>query len=47
MINKLKEQFEQQADADKLAVTAQMLLAELQANQSAQSVQSKISVVLP
>lgn len=47
LINKLKEQFEQQADADKLAVTAQMLLAELQANQSAQSVQSKISVVLP
>lgn len=47
MINKLKEQFEQQADADKLAVTAQMLLAELQANQSAQSVKSKVSVVLP
>lgn len=47
LINKLKEQFEQQADADKLAVTAQMLLAELQANQSAQSVQSKVSVVLP
>lgn len=47
LINKLKEQFEQQADADKLAVTAQMLLAELQANQSAQSVKSKVSVVLP
>ncbi|MBI2282282.1 MAG: hypothetical protein HYU71_01075 [Bacteroidetes bacterium] len=47
LINKLKEQFEQQADADKLAVTAQMLLAELQTNQSALSVKSKISVVLP
>lgn len=47
LINKLKEQFEQHADADKLAVTAQMLLAELQANQSASSTQSKISVVLP
>lgn len=47
LINKLKEQFEQHADADKLAVTAQMLLAELQANQSAQSSGSKVSVVLP
>lgn len=47
LINKLKEQFEQHADADKLAVTAQMLLAELQANQSAQSSVSKVSVVLP
>ncbi|TAJ55925.1 MAG: hypothetical protein EPO58_07175 [Chitinophagaceae bacterium] len=47
LINKLKEQFEQQADTDKLAVTAQMLLAELQANQSAQSSGSKVSVVLP
>jgi hypothetical protein len=47
LINKLKEQFEQQADADKLAVTAQMLLAELQANQSAKSSDSKVSVVLP
>lgn len=47
LINKLKEQFEQHADADKLAVTAQMLLAELQANPSAQSSVSKVSVVLP
>lgn len=47
LINKLKEQFEQQANADKLAVTAQLLLAELQANQSAQSSGSKVSVVLP
>lgn len=47
LINKLKEQFEQHADADKLAVTAQMLLAELQANQSASSSGGKVSVVLP
>lgn len=47
LINKLKEQFEQQADADKMAVTAQMLLAELQANPSAPSSVSKVSVVLP
>lgn len=47
LINKLKEQFEQHADADKLAVTAQMLLAELQVNQSAQSSGGKVSVVLP
>jgi hypothetical protein len=47
LINKLKEQFEQQADADKLAVTAQLLLAELQKNHVRPSVASKISVVLP
>ena len=47
LINKLKEQFEQQADADKLAVTAQLLLAELQKNHARPSVASKISVVLP
>jgi hypothetical protein len=47
LINKLKEQFEQQADADKLAVTAQLLLAELQKNHARPSVPSKISVVLP
>jgi hypothetical protein len=29
LINKLKEQFEQQADADKLAVTAQLLLGRI------------------
>jgi hypothetical protein len=47
LINKLKEQFEQQADADKLAVTAQLLLAELQKNHVRPSIASKISVVLP
>ncbi|MES2332594.1 MAG: hypothetical protein V4539_23505 [Bacteroidota bacterium] len=47
LINKLKEQFEQQAGADKLAVTAQLLLAELQKNDVQPSVARKISVVLP
>ncbi|MDB5210340.1 MAG: hypothetical protein JWQ30_1167 [Sediminibacterium sp.] len=47
LINKLKEQFEQQAGADKLAVTAQLLLAELQKNHAQPSVARKISVVLP
>jgi hypothetical protein len=47
LINKLKEQFEQHAGAEKLAVTAQLLLAELQKNRNQSSVKSKISVVLP
>lgn len=49
LINKLKEQFEQHADAEKLAVTAQLLLAELQLQQkNTQPVKSSnISVVLP
>jgi len=47
LINKLKEQFEQHAGADKLAVTAQLLLAELQKNRARPSTGGKISVVLP
>lgn len=47
LINKLKEQFEQHAGADKLAVTAQLLLAELQNNHARPSTAGKISVVLP
>ncbi|MCW3086752.1 MAG: hypothetical protein JWQ78_138 [Sediminibacterium sp.] len=47
LINKLKEQFEQQASADKMAVTAQLLLVELQKNHIQSTVTSKISVVLP
>jgi hypothetical protein len=47
LINKLKEQFEQHASADKLAVTAQLLLVELQKNRSQSSISSKVSVVLP
>ncbi len=47
LINKLKEQFDQQANADKLAVTAQMLLAELQHKPEQPSIGRKVSVVLP
>ena len=47
LINKLKEQFDQHADAEKLAVTAQLLLSELQKNHTKPSVAGKISVVLP
>jgi hypothetical protein len=47
LINKLKEQFEQQAGTEKLAVTAQLLLAELQKSHVQPSVPGKISVVLP
>ena len=47
LINKLKEQFDQHASADQLAVTAQLLLAELQKNHALSSVGGKISVVLP
>lgn len=47
LINKLKEQFDQQADAEKMAVTAQLLLAELQKNKCGSSATSKVSVVLP
>lgn len=47
LINKLKEQFEQQAGNDKLAVTAQLLLAELQAAPSRPASTGKVSVMLP
>jgi hypothetical protein len=47
LINKLKEQFEQQLDADKLAATAQLLLSELQRSSTKSRVGSKISVLLP
>lgn len=47
LINKLKEQFDQQASAERLAITAQMLLAELQQNSKPQSGSTNISVVLP
>jgi hypothetical protein len=47
LINKLKEQFDQHADAEKLAVTAQLLLGELQKSEPQLTVKSKISVVLP
>jgi hypothetical protein len=47
LINKIKEQFDQQLDADKLAVTAQLLLSELQKNTSPSRIGGKVSVVLP
>lgn len=46
LINKLKEQFEQQAEAEKLAITAQLLLAELQ-QAPAVTNRGNVSVVLP
>ncbi|MBS1640604.1 MAG: hypothetical protein JSR12_11155 [Bacteroidetes bacterium] len=46
LINKLKEQFEQQAGNDKLIITAQMLLTELQANY-AEQISGKVSVIMP
>lgn len=47
LINKLKEQFDQQAGAEKMAVTAQLLLSELQKNGTRHSVGANVSVVLP
>jgi len=47
LINKLKEQFDQQADAANLSVTAQLLLAELQFNNNIESFQGKVSVIVP
>lgn len=47
LINKLKDQFEQQAGAEKMAVTAQLLLAELQKSELRPTVTGKVSVVLP
>ena len=47
LINKLKEQFEQHAEAEKMAFTAQLLLLELQKNQAPAPTAGKISVVLP
>lgn len=46
LINKLNEQFEQRADSSKLLLTAQMLLAELQQNNST-VVSGKVSVLMP
>lgn len=46
LINKLKEQLEEQQDASKLLVTAQMLLAELQ-QKNATVNSGKVSVTMP
>jgi hypothetical protein len=47
LINKLKEQFEQHAEAEKMAFTAQLLLLELQKKHVPAQTAGKISVVLP
>lgn len=47
LINKLKDQFEQQADPEKLAQTAQLLLAELQSKRTAELVTGSVSVQMP
>ncbi|MEN9458267.1 MAG: hypothetical protein RL135_845 [Bacteroidota bacterium] len=47
LINKLQEQFNQQADADKLAITAQLLLAELQMLKPITTSRAKVAVVMP
>ncbi len=47
LLNKLKEQFEQQASPEKMAVTAQLLLAELQQQVQQTVAGNKVSVVLP
>jgi len=46
LIDKLKEQFEQKAEIEKLIVTAQLLLAELQ-QQSIPEKHGKVTVVMP
>ena len=47
LINNLKEQFEQQVNADKLAITAQLLLVELQKSHIPSSQSGKVSIILP
>lgn len=47
LINKLKDQFDQQTDPEKLAQTAQLILAELQCKRTAEQVTGGVSVQLP
>jgi hypothetical protein len=49
LINKLKEQFEQEADAAKMLVNTRLLLAELQTQlqQNPMPVKGKVSIVMP
>jgi len=47
LINKLQEQYNQHADADKLSITAQLLLAELQMLKPINTNKAKVSVVMP
>ena len=49
LISKLQEQYEQHVDADAIAITAQMLLAELQQqkNSSGKKNLNKVAVTMP
>jgi hypothetical protein len=47
LINKLKEQFDQQVEPTQIAVTAQLLLAELQPKLAEYTPNGKVSVVMP
>ncbi len=47
LINKLKEQFDQEADSEKLVITAQLILAELQFKNIDQPIAGTVSVVMP
>ena len=47
LINKLKEQFNEQADCEKLAITAQLLLSELQFNKSNDLTKGNVSIQMP
>jgi hypothetical protein len=47
LISKLQEQYQQQADVAKIAFTAQMLIAELQKHQPANSPLKNVSVSMP
>ncbi len=47
LINKLQDQFNRLESADKLAITAQLLLAELQMLKPAVANKTKVSVVMP
>ena len=47
LINKLQEQFNRKEAVDKLSITAQLLLAELQMQKPANSSTSKVAVVMP
>lgn len=47
LINKLQEQFSREEAVDKLSITAQLLLAELQMHKPANTSTSKVAVVMP
>lgn len=47
LINKLKEQFDEKADSEKLAITAQLLLSELQFNRNSDLTKGNVSIQMP